>query len=151
MIRRRWDIDRPQLEAIYATGASAQQKFREHIAWFGLSQQRLQSTYGFVPGVFNMAVGVNAPQSTRELIAERRNAHLAMITGAIHAIFAEEGLADDHIRWWATIAAQLISGANIEARLNNSLAPYDSLPDSVMAVLGLCAPPLLAKARPPID
>lgn len=140
-IRRVWDTDRPQIEKIYQSEDPPLLKFRNHIEWFGLSQRRLKAQYGYVPGVFNMAIGVNAPQSTREIIAKARQAHIDLITHAIHAIFSDRGVDEAVISWWVSITIQLLNGATIEARLNNSLTPYDTLPESVLAVLGLGAPP----------
>lgn len=141
LILRRWNIARPELEQIYATDETPLEKLRNHLEWFGITQRGLAAKYGFVPGVFNMAVGINAPQSTRDLIALHRSEHAAMFTHAIQSVFADKGIDEAMLKWQSMIVSQLVNGATIEARLSNTLEPYEHLPESVLAVLGLGEPP----------
>lgn len=142
IIQRVWEHDRPEIEAIYSSDEAPDVKLRNHLEWFGISQRRLRVKYGFVPGVFNMAVGINAPESTLAIIRKARDEHVDLIVVAVAAALESQGLGRAAVEWWGSVVSYLINGVTIDARLSNSLAPFDKLPESALALLGLGPAPL---------
>lgn len=134
---RVWDRDRPEIEAIHSSDLPPMKKLERHLAWFGESQARLQAKFGFVAGIFNMAIGINAPPAARKVIGERRQAHIGILHRAIGAVFDGQDVTEDQIAWWSLVASQVINGAIIEARLYDTLEPYEALPATVLAIIGL--------------
>ena len=112
-------------------------QFRNHLEWFGLTQRRLRAQFGFVPGMFNMAAAMNAPQEAREISARASQEHGAILGQGVNAALAARQLSPAEVQWWSALVTQLINGAVIQARLSNSLAPFDTFPESVLALMGL--------------
>lgn len=137
-----WNNDRGQIEAIHERAADPIEKLRGHLTWFGDAQEKLAASHGFVPGYFNMAVGINAPSSAKVLIANHHREHGGMIRVAIHDALPCRAANEAELDWKCKVVTHLIAGAAIEARLTNSLAPFDHLPETALAVLGLGEPPI---------
>lgn len=142
LIRTIWDKDRGEIEAIHESATDPVEKLRGHLAWFGSAQRELASRHGFVPGYFNMAVGINAPASTRLLIAGNHREHGEMIRRAIRDAHAGNPASEAELDWKCKVVTHLIAGAAIEARLSDSLAPFEHFPESALALLGLGKPPV---------
>lgn len=137
IILRVWAHDRPEIEAIYGSDDAPELKLRNHLEWFGLSQRRLRIKFGFVPGVFNMAVGINAPDSTLAIIRKARKEHVDLIIAAVGHALEPRDLRPAEVEWWGSVVSSLITGVTIDARLSNSLTPFDALPETVLALLGV--------------
>lgn len=142
-----WEHDRPEIETIYRSENAAEVKLRNHLEWFGISQRRLRVKYGFVPGVFNMAVGINAPDSTRAIIRKARDEHVALVIAAVSQALVQRELHQAEVEWWGSVVVNLITGVTISARLSNSLAPFDKLPETVLALLGIGPAPISTASR----
>lgn len=149
-ISHRWAIDRREIEGFYALGGELIDQFRNHLEWFGLTQRRLKARFGFVPGYFNMAMDINVPESALVLARKYRLEHGAILQEAIRRLLEETDPAAPRSRWLASVVGHLIGGAMLDARLTNSLATFDTLPESVLALLGLApAPAIGVEPAPP--
>jgi len=136
-----WSANRAEIQEIYAGGLPLRDRFRKHLEWFGQSQRRLKDSYGFVPGTFNMALNIGAPASVLEINRQASEEHGAMLLKAIADLLGAVGGGEDAVHWLTDVTRRLIAGANIEARIDNSLEPFESLPETVLAILGLGSPP----------
>lgn len=142
IIMRVWAHDRPEIEAIYGSDDPPEVKLRNHLEWFGISQRRLRVKYGFVAGIFNMAVGINAPDSTMEIIRKATRDHVELIAVSVAQALESRHLDQTEVEWWGSVVSYLINGVTIDARLTNSLTPFDKLPETVLALLGIGPAPL---------
>lgn len=142
ILHRVWEHDRAEIERCYADDAPPLDQLRNHLEWFGISQRRLHAQFGFVPGNLNMAVAVNAPQTTLDIIADNTRQHTAMLNRGLQAALAMRALSKADIYWWGSVVSQLISGAVIQARLGNSLATFETFPETILALMGLGDTPL---------
>ena len=142
-----WATDRGEISAIYLGLSPMESRFRGHLEWFGLSQRRLYVKYGFVPGVFDMALGVNVPASSLDIIKKYRSEHFEMLRNVVRKLVESRGEGLGIADWLATIIGHLISGVLIHARLSNSLAAFDEFPESVLALMSLAPVPLSAPQR----
>lgn len=142
IILRVWEHDRPEIEAIYSADDPPEVKLRNHLEWFGISQRRLRAKYGFVAGIFNMAVGINAPDSTMEIIRKATQEHVQLIAAAVAQALEPRQLGPSEVEWWGSVVSYLINGVVIDARLTNSLTPFDKLPETVLALLDIGPAPL---------
>lgn len=142
ILQRVWDHDRAEIERCYTDNGPPIDQLRNHIEWFGSSQRRLHAQFGFVPGNLNMAVAVNAPQTTLDNIAENTRQHMEILTRGLQAALATRTSSVTDVHWWSSVVSQLISGAVIQARLGNSLATFATFPETVLALMGLGNAPL---------
>jgi TetR/AcrR family transcriptional repressor of nem operon len=136
------DYDLKEVQDIYSTDASIEEKFRRHLEWFGSSQRRLRAKYGFVPGQFNMALDMNVPEAANELVRDARRQSMEVLRAVLRAIVAPDSAASAVSDWLAVTVSRIILGAMIDARLTNSLSPFDTLPESILALIGLAPPPV---------
>jgi TetR/AcrR family transcriptional repressor of nem operon len=142
IIERVWDRDRLEIELCYAVDATPLVRFRNHLEWFGITQRRLRAQFGFVPGTFNMAVAVNAPQAAREISAEASRQHTAMLAKGVADLLQSQEPSQPEVQWWSEVVGQLINGVLIQARIYNSLTPFDKFPETVLALMGMGSKPL---------
>jgi AcrR family transcriptional regulator len=141
-IERTWDVNRHEIEQIYTTDLPLQDQFRHHLEWFGISQRRLKARCGFVPGPLNMALNLGVPPAVVEVSRKAGTQHGKILRNAVERLLTPHGHRPELIAWITGIIHQLISGANIEARMTNSLAPFDLLPETVLALMQLAPPPV---------
>lgn len=135
MIEKVWETDKALIAEIYRSDKGSVEKFRDHLNWFGLYQKRLFEKYGYVHGIFNMAIGINAPPSALEVIGKARDEHKLILTESLTAVLHELAMDTRDVDWWLGIISQLIVGVTIDARLGNTLEPFDGLTDSVFRLL----------------
>jgi TetR/AcrR family transcriptional repressor of nem operon len=143
-IRRVWDGDRLEIERIYSDDDPVEVKFRSHIEWFGISQRRLRARFGFVPGSFNMALGMGVPLSSLEFMRSARDEHFMAMRKVIQDVLAPGGVSAGVAAWLAEVIIHFIGGVLIDARLTNSLSAFDTLPESVLSLMGLSPLPAIA-------
>jgi len=142
-----WNANRAEIQEIYASSLPLRDRLRRHMEWFGQSQRRLKARYGFVPGTFNMALNIGAPASVLEVNRQATEEHGAMLLNAIADLLGAAGHSEDAVYWLTDVARRLIAGAHIEARIGNTLEPFETLPETVLALLGLGSPPNRASWR----
>lgn len=129
VLRRVWEADRAEIVEIYAGRGPIGVRFREHLEWIGSSQHALFRKYGFVPGTFDMVMDINIPPDVVAFVRDARAQHLDFLGTAVGEILPAGKSA--LVSWLASAIMNFISGALIDARLRNSLAPFDELPDSI--------------------
>jgi len=137
-----WQTNRHEIKQIYATDLSLQDQFRHHLEWFGISQKRLKAKCGFVPGPVNMALDLGVPHVVLRSVRRSTNEHRKIVFRTIEQILALSGFGSDIALWMTGVVLRLIDGAYIEARLSNSLEPFDTLPGTALALMGLAPPPV---------
>ncbi len=129
VLRRVWESDRAEIVEIYARSAPIGARFREHLEWIGSSQQALYHKYGLVPGTFDMVMDINIPPDVVAFVRDARAQHLNLLRFAVGEILpADKSVL---VPWLAGAIMNFISGALIDARLRNALAPLEELPDSI--------------------
>jgi TetR/AcrR family transcriptional repressor of nem operon len=138
-----------QLSAIYAVDRPIAETFRRHLGWFHSSQQRLRVRHGHVMGPFNIALGVAIPESALKLMVEHRRLHVELMKKAVGALL---GTSADHPT--AILATRIIldaiTGAMVEARVEDDLTHLAALPDTAFKLIeALAAPRAAAAARSP--
>jgi TetR/AcrR family transcriptional repressor of nem operon len=141
-IERTWQVNRREIVQSYASDLPLEDQFRHHLEWFGLSQRRLKAKCGFVPGPLNIALDIGVPAAVVELNRRFVADHREILRSAIGRLLTPRGHGPALIDWMTDVVQGLINGANIGARLSNSLAPFDLLPETVMALMQLTPPPV---------
>jgi TetR/AcrR family transcriptional repressor of nem operon len=129
VLRRVWEADRAEIAEIYAGRGEVRARFRDHLQWIGSSQHALFHKYGFVPGTFDMVMDINIPPDVVAFVRDARAQHLNFLGAAVGEILPASKSA--LVPWLAGAIMHFISGALIDARLRNSLAPLDGLPESI--------------------
>ncbi len=137
------DADLAEIGAIYASDDPIADKFHRHLQWFGAAQRRLKAKYGFVPGTFNMVLDVNVPEPVLDTIRAAHAAHQRQIESTVTQILTGRQTSA-YCAWLASMITCLINGMLIEGRMRNSLAGYESFPQSVFALLGIGPAPVAA-------
>jgi TetR/AcrR family transcriptional regulator, transcriptional repressor for nem operon len=133
-LERVWARNWAELEAIYKRSGTIEERFREHLQWFGESQSRLKAEYGLVLGTFDMALGVSIPAEVLASMREHQEVHLARIKASVAG--TQGRVADEsRVDRLTEIVSQLISGAMIRARLSDDLAPLEKLPTVIFEIL----------------
>jgi len=141
-IERIWSINRQEIAQIYEAEAPITERFRQHLEWMGQSQRRLKARYGFVPGTFDMALNIGVPPAVSEVNRRASGEHNAMLLRAISQILEETGHSVEAAPWLTSVVQRLIAGSTAEARFTNSLAPFEALPETILALLRLGPPPV---------
>ena len=139
-ILRQWEEAQVEFLAIYGNGKDVSEQFRDHMEWFGIGQRRLLAKFGFVPGNFNMSLESGVPAAALEAIKITREGHSKIMVDPISRLVGAEP-DSERVKWLTMVVGRFITGAAMEARLQNSLDPFNTLPESVFSLLGLSPQP----------
>jgi TetR/AcrR family transcriptional repressor of nem operon len=140
VIRQRWDSDRGEILSCYAVGQDLAAQFQRHLEWFGMNQRRILAKIGFAPGSFNMSLESGIPSTAVDIIRASRDDHYKILINTISKL---TGLDSESIRakWLTMVVVRFITATLMEARLENSLDPFNTLPESVFSLVGLAPQP----------
>jgi TetR/AcrR family transcriptional repressor of nem operon len=141
IIKRMWELDRRDIEEIYATDRSTEAKIRNHLKWVCLTQKQLKAKLGFVPGTFDMVIDINIPEEVSDFIREARQQHLEFFENAIVVLLCPQGFQRETAIWFAAVIVNYFTGVLIDARLRNSLTSLELLPETALSLIALAAPP----------
>jgi len=144
-IQYRWEADRKEILACYSTDEDLEAQFQSHLEWFGMNQRRLFARFGFVPGNFNMSIESGVPVAALEAVKLSREGHSKIVLDSISRLLGMNS-DDERAGWLAMLVGRFITGALMEARLQNSLDPFNTLPESIFALVGLIPQPGLESA-----
>jgi TetR/AcrR family transcriptional repressor of nem operon len=142
-----WAIDLREIQHIYGEHRPLIDRFGLHLEWFGASQRRLKARHGFVPGLFNMALDFNVPDGVRQLVRRLRDDHQDLLRSVIHGIFVQRGCGTATVDFLTEVTSHVIAGVVNDAKFTDSLAPFETLPETVFALLGLAPPPSAGSGR----
>ena len=139
-IEQRWKADQKEILSCYNNEDELAAQFQVHLEWFGMNQRRMFAKIGFVPGNFNMSLESGVPASALDAVRLTREGHSEIVLDAISRLI---GVRSDNERakWLTMVVGRFITGALMEARLHNSLDPFNTLPESIFSLIGLIPQP----------
>ena len=132
-----WGVQRQQLQAITEAASSGRAALTAHLDWFCEAQHSGLRRYGYVPGLFQMAVGVAPAHPDPRLTAKFKafsDDHEQMLGATLARIAREDGLAAPP-EMLANLIGNYISGAVLKARVNNDIAQVTAIPAAVIALI----------------
>lgn len=138
-IKNLWAGMRKEILFCYNGDDDFEEKFTRHLEWFGMNQRRFIAKMGFVPGNFNMLLGIDTPISALEEAKACQNEHAEIMLKSISQFIGMSPEAE-RSKWLAMVVDRFIHGALIDARAQNSLDPFLTLPESILALLRLVPP-----------
>jgi len=134
-----WADMRKEILSSYDGEGDFEEKFKRHLEWFGMNQRRLLAKMGFVPGNFNMALEIGTLPSALKEVKRCRDDHAEIMLKSVSQ-FTGLSPEDDMAKWLTMAVDRFVHGAMIDARAENSLDPFSTLPESILALLRLVPP-----------
>lgn len=135
-IKSLWADNRKEILSCYDGEGDFEEKFNRHLEWFGMNQRRLLAKMRFVPGNYNMALEIGALPSALKEIKRCRADHAEIMLRSVSQ-FTGLSPEDDMAKWLTMAVDRFVHGAMIDARAENSLDPFSTLPESILALLRL--------------
>jgi AcrR family transcriptional regulator len=135
-IKYLWADNRKEILSSYDDEREFEEKFKRHLEWFGMNQRRLRAKMGFVPGSFNMSLEIGTPTSALKEVKRCRNDHAEIMLKSV-SHFIGLSTEDDASKLLTVTVDRFVSGAMIDARAENSLDPFLTLPESILELLRL--------------
>lgn len=130
-----WNGNIAEIRKIHASAKPIEERLRTYFGWAAKSQKRLQKTLGFVPGTFDMALGVAVPPSTIAAM----NAHIetvnALLAEALVEYLGLSAVDRHHARTLAEVLGYMLTGATTRARLRNDCRPLEGLDEVALAIV----------------
>ena len=132
-----WGVQRQQLQAIREAAPSGRAALTAHLDWFCEAQYSGLRRYGYVPGLFHMAVGVAPAHPDPRLTAKFKafsDDHEQLLQATLERVAREDGLAGNP-ETLANLISNYVSGAILKARVNNDISQVTAIPAAVMALI----------------
>lgn len=129
-----WERDGAELRSLAAPPGKPSERLNRYLDWNLENQQRLMGEMAFVPGHFHMSIDITVPEAAMRAALHRAEAK-AILDSLLKDALESRSISPDTIRWLVNTIGTIVSGLMIEARLNNSLQPVQTLKPTILRLL----------------